>query len=119
MQREWLRAFRPGNASIARRVQEFMRTEFGWDVSYDSDYDCIGSVHTNGGTWEEDLDDIEDMDNGDLLNSIMGSTSLNNSRIRKLDEKFNKKAESIGCYTKLRFPKEKKGDNNDPTIQTI
>lgn len=112
MNREWLRAFRPHNASWARKVQEYMRTEFGWDVSYDSDYECIGAIHTNGGTWEEDIDDIECYDNSELLDSIINSTSLNSSRIRKLDEKFNKKVESVGSYTKIPFPKVNKEDNN-------
>lgn len=116
MNREWLRAFRPGNPSMARKVQEYMRTEFGWDVSYDSDYNCIGTIHTNGGTWEEDIDDIEGYDNSELLDSIIGSTSLSASRIRKLDEKFNKKVESIGSYTKIPFPKYKKEDNNVQSI---
>lgn len=117
--RVWLRAFRPSNSHIAQKVAEYMRREFSWDVTYDSDYGCICEIHTNGGTWEADFDDIECWDNHELLNDLQCNTSLTANRVRKLDEKFNKKIESVGSFTKVPFPKEKKGGRDEHTVQSL
>lgn len=118
-ERVWLRAFRPNNASLAQKVAHFMRSEFSWEVSVDSDYGCIYEVNTNGGAFEADFDDIECWDNTELLSELQANTSLTANRIRKLDEYFNKKIESIGSFTKVPFPKEKKGGRDEHTNKAV
>lgn len=106
--RVWLRAFRQGNASLAKKVTAFMREEFGWEVLYSYDYGCITTVENGYGTWEEDFDDIDNMDASELLDSLRSVIHMGPSTIAKLDMKFNPKSESIGKYTKLPLPKDVK-----------
>ena len=116
--RHWAQAFMPnGNSQHARRVRDFLRQELGIQCNYDDEEAFISSVETNRGYYNY-YDDVESEDLQDDWGSVdmvvrtLMNIAFNHATIRALDQKFMSKSSSIGEYTKIPFPKEKKHDNN-------
>ena len=116
--RHWAQAFMPnGNGQHARRVLDFLRGELGIQCNYDDDETFISSIETNRGFYSY-YDDVESEDLQDDWGSVdvvvrtLMNIALNHATIRALDQKFMSKSTSVGSYTKIPFPKEKKHDNN-------
>ena len=121
IRRKWGRAFREGNRSMAIKVAQFLRDDFGWDVNFDDDMNCISIVESSYGTFDcSDQDEFCDMTDPELLHQFASDVGLNASRLQRLDNKFGTEYTSLGKYTKLPLPKDiKKESNNGDNVQAV